>query len=79
MKIAEIQEKFASAEEHIATLAAQIALQREILAELERDGGQSQTRPVVHLLSFLEERRAQLMAERDRLRDLLADRYRLRS
>jgi hypothetical protein len=72
MNIAETQEKFASAEEHVATLASQIALQREILAELERDGGQ--TGPVVHLLSFLEETRAQRMAERDRLRDLLAER-----
>jgi hypothetical protein len=72
MNIAEIREKSASAEEHAATLASQIALQREILAELERDGGQ--TGPVVHLLSFLEETRAHRMAERDRLRDSLAER-----
>jgi hypothetical protein len=64
-----IKRHFEQAERHVALGKKHIARQREIVAELERDG--HDTRSARSLLSQFEELQKMHVADRDRHRDML--------
>jgi hypothetical protein len=69
MDRAMIEEHLRQAEEHIALGEQHIARQREILAELQRDG--HDTAQAEELLATFEETQRMHIADRDRIQDEL--------
>jgi hypothetical protein len=68
MDRAQTEARLAQAEEHVAKGEGHVARQREIIAELERDGHEALATKAKDLLRLFEEVQAQHVADRDRYR-----------